>query len=128
MSIIYLSLPYACPIATYFPRKSAISTFLELKGIYCKSLLKRRLDFQRKILFPEISQKLLFLFIVLNINLLKDIEPIYGLTSGLSHRILSKYIEKILENLHVFDEWIDKKLNPPPWTYGQKFFELDSWC
>ena len=45
-----------------------------------------------------------------NINLLKDIEPIYGLTTGLSHRILSKHIEKILVNLPIFDEWIDQKI------------------
>jgi len=45
-----------------------------------------------------------------DINLLKDIEPIYGLTTGLSHRIVSKYIQKILVNLPIFDEWIDKKI------------------
>ena len=45
-----------------------------------------------------------------NINLLKDIEPIYGSTTGLSQRIVSKYIDKILLNLPIFDEWIDQKI------------------
>ena len=54
-----------------------------------------------------------------DINLLRDVEPIYGLTTGLSHRILSKYIQKILVNLPIFDEWIDQKL------INKHFFE--SW-
>ena len=45
-----------------------------------------------------------------DINSLKDAEPIYGLTAGLTHKIISKYIEKILVNLPFFDEWIDQKL------------------
>ena len=47
---------------------------------------------------------------VKDINQLKDIEPIYGLTTGLSHRILSKNIQRVLLNLPIFDEWIDQKI------------------
>ena len=44
-----------------------------------------------------------------NYNQIKDIEPVYSLTSGLSHRIVIKYLEKILQSLPKFDEWIDDK-------------------
>ena len=40
---------------------------------------------------------------------IKDIEPIYSLTSGLSQRIVIKYLEKILQSLPKFKEWIDIK-------------------
>ena len=43
-------------------------------------------------------------------NQLKDVEPIYSLTSGLSQRIVLKYLEKILKSLPVFEEWIDNKI------------------
>ena len=42
-----------------------------------------------------------------NLDQIKDIEPIYTLTSGLSHRLVIKYIEKILKSLPNFNEWID---------------------
>jgi len=45
-----------------------------------------------------------------NLNELKDIEPIYGLTAGLSQRIVIKHIQKILKSLPNFKEWIDKEL------------------
>ena len=45
-----------------------------------------------------------------NINQIKEIEPIYGLTSGLSQRIVLKYLEKILGSLPMLDEWIDEKI------------------
>jgi ATP-dependent DNA helicase RecG len=38
---------------------------------------------------------------------IKDIEPVYTLTSGLSHRLVIKYIDKILKSLPNFNEWID---------------------
>ena len=41
---------------------------------------------------------------------LKDIEPVYGLTAGLSQRIVLKYLNKIVTSLPVFNEWIDKKI------------------
>ena len=44
-----------------------------------------------------------------NSEQIKDIEPLYSLTSGLSHRIVLKYIEKILSSLPFFNEWIDIK-------------------
>ncbi len=44
------------------------------------------------------------------LNQLKDIEPVYGLTGGLSQRIVLKYIEKILSTLPTFDEWIEEKI------------------
>ena len=34
-------------------------------------------------------------------------------------------ISKCMISIRTF---VSKKLNPPPWTYGQKFFELNSWC
>ena len=43
-----------------------------------------------------------------NYSQIKDIEPIYSLTSGLSHRIVVKYLEKILNTIPIFDEWINK--------------------
>ena len=42
-------------------------------------------------------------------DLIKDIEPIYSLTSGLSHRIVIKYLEKIIISLPKFNEWISNK-------------------
>ena len=45
-----------------------------------------------------------------DINNINDIEPIYGLTAGLSQRIILKYLDRILKFLPTFDEWIDKKL------------------
>jgi ATP-dependent DNA helicase RecG len=45
-----------------------------------------------------------------NINQLKDIEPIYGLTGGLSQKIVLKYFDKILKSLPLLDEWIDNKI------------------
>ena len=44
-----------------------------------------------------------------NINLLKEIEPIYSLTAGLSQRIVLKYLQKILNSLPLLDEWIDEE-------------------
>ena len=44
------------------------------------------------------------------IKSLKDIEPVYSLTSGLSQRIVLKYLDKILNSLPKFDEWIEKKI------------------
>ena len=43
------------------------------------------------------------------INELKEIEPIYGLTSGLSHKIYLKSIQKTLNLIPNLDEWIDTK-------------------
>jgi len=42
-----------------------------------------------------------------SIDQIKDIEPVYTLTSGLTHRLVIKYIEKILKSLPNFNEWID---------------------
>ena len=42
-----------------------------------------------------------------SIDQIKDIEPVYTLTSGLSHRLVIKYIDKILKSLPNFNEWID---------------------
>jgi len=42
-----------------------------------------------------------------NINKLKEIEPIYGLTAGLTQRIYSKNINKIINILPELEEWID---------------------
>ena len=44
-----------------------------------------------------------------NSDQIKDIEPVYSLTSGLSQRIVIKYLEKILQSLPKFNEWIDNK-------------------
>ena len=45
-----------------------------------------------------------------NLSKLREIEPIYSLTSGLSHKIVSKYLENILNKLPKFDEWINQKI------------------
>ena len=45
-----------------------------------------------------------------NYSKIKDIEPIYSLTYGLSQRIVIKYIDEILKSLPTFDEWIDSKI------------------
>ena len=45
-----------------------------------------------------------------NINELRLIEPIYGLTSGLTQKIFLKTIEKILKNLPNLEEWINKDI------------------
>ena len=45
-----------------------------------------------------------------NYNQIKDNEPIYSLTSGLSHKIVTKYLDKILKSLPIFNEWIDYKI------------------
>jgi len=42
-----------------------------------------------------------------NYDQIKNNEPIYSLTSGLSQRIVIKYLEKILQSLPTFREWID---------------------
>jgi len=42
------------------------------------------------------------------INEIKNIEPIYSLTAGLSQKIISKYIEQIIINLPDLNEWIDE--------------------
>ncbi len=42
------------------------------------------------------------------INELKNIEPIYSLTAGLSQKIISKYIDKIIKNIPDLNEWIDE--------------------
>ena len=44
-----------------------------------------------------------------NISDLRSVEPIYGLTSGLTHKIYIKTIENTLKNLPNLDEWIDNK-------------------
>ena len=44
------------------------------------------------------------------IDQIKDIEPIYSLTSGLSQRIVSKYLDSILKSLPIFDEWIEDNI------------------
>ena len=44
------------------------------------------------------------------INQLKESEPVYSLTSGLSHRIVLKYLDKILNSLPIFDEWIEESI------------------
>ena len=54
-----------------------------------------------------------------NYNQIKDIEPIYSLTAGLSQRIVIKYLEKILDTLPIFDEWIDKKIT--------KKYKFENW-
>ncbi|MDC1296575.1 ATP-dependent DNA helicase RecG [Alphaproteobacteria bacterium] len=41
---------------------------------------------------------------------LKDIEPIYSITSGLSHKIVLKYIDHIINLLPNFNEWIDQNI------------------
>jgi len=42
------------------------------------------------------------------INEIKNIEPIYSLTAGLSQKIISKYIEQIMNNIPDLNEWIDE--------------------
>ena len=42
------------------------------------------------------------------INEIKNIEPIYSLTAGLSQKIISKYIEQIIKNIPDLNEWIDE--------------------
>ena len=42
------------------------------------------------------------------INKIKNIEPIYSLTAGLSQKIISKYIEQIIKNIPDLNEWIDE--------------------
>jgi ATP-dependent DNA helicase RecG len=44
------------------------------------------------------------------INELKEIEPIYGLTAGLSQRILLKNMQKILLLIPELEEWIENKI------------------
>ena len=44
------------------------------------------------------------------IDQLKDIEPIYSLTNGLSQRIVSKYLNSILKSLPIFNEWIEDNI------------------
>jgi len=44
------------------------------------------------------------------ISSLKSVEPVYGLTSGLSQKIVLKYLEKILKSLPHFNEWIEKEV------------------
>ena len=44
------------------------------------------------------------------LNQLKENEPVYSLTSGLSHRIVLKYLDKILNSLPIFDEWIEESI------------------
>ena len=44
-----------------------------------------------------------------NHDKIKDIEPVYSLTSGLSHKIIIKYLNLILLSLPSFNEWIDLK-------------------
>ena len=53
------------------------------------------------------------------VSKLKDKEPIYSLTSGLSQKIVSKYLIKILDNLPKFNEWIDNKI--------MKKYSFESW-
>ena len=43
-----------------------------------------------------------------NINELRSIEPIYGLTAGLTQKTYLKNIEKTLQHLPDLEEWIDK--------------------
>ena len=43
------------------------------------------------------------------INDLKEIEPVYGLTAGLSQKIYLKSIQKVLNLIPDLEEWIDKK-------------------
>ena len=42
------------------------------------------------------------------INKIKNTEPIYSLTAGLSQKIISKYIEQIIKNIPDLNEWIDE--------------------
>ena len=42
------------------------------------------------------------------INEIKNIEPIYSLTAGLSQKVISKYIEQIIQNIPDLNEWIDE--------------------
>ena len=44
------------------------------------------------------------------LNQLREIEPIYSLTAGLSQRIVLKYLERIIDSLPQFNEWIDNKI------------------
>ena len=44
-----------------------------------------------------------------DINKIKEIEPIYGLTAGLSQRFFSKTLEKVFTFIPELDEWIDKQ-------------------
>ena len=44
-----------------------------------------------------------------HLNEMKDVEPIYGLTAGLSQRIVLKYMQKILTSLPELEEWIEEK-------------------
>ena len=41
---------------------------------------------------------------------LKNIEPVYGLTAGLTNNIYNKTIEKVLKNIPDLEEWIDEKI------------------
>ena len=43
-----------------------------------------------------------------NINELKLIEPIYGLTAGITQKMFLKHISEVLKNLPDLNEWIDK--------------------
>ena len=43
-----------------------------------------------------------------DINKIKEIEPIYGLTAGLSQRFFLKTLEKVFTFIPELDEWIDE--------------------
>jgi len=43
-----------------------------------------------------------------NADVLNNVEPIYGLTSGITQKLFLKTIEKVLINLPDLDEWIDE--------------------
>ncbi len=44
------------------------------------------------------------------LNTLKNIEPVYSLTAGLTHNIYIKTIDKILQKIPDLEEWIDEKI------------------
>ena len=45
-----------------------------------------------------------------NYDKIKDNEPIYSLTTGLSQKIVVKYLDKIIKSLPIFFEWIDDEI------------------
>ena len=47
---------------------------------------------------------------IANINDIREVEPIYGLTAGLTQKIFFKNVQKILNKLPDLDEWIEKIL------------------
>tara|TARA_Y100000590_G_scaffold348953_1_gene400240 strand:- start:170 stop:2251 length:2082 start_codon:yes stop_codon:yes gene_type:complete len=53
------------------------------------------------------------------INTIKSIQPIYSLTSGLTQRIFTKNIEKVLSMIPDLEEWLDEKT--------LKNYEFNSW-